>query len=131
MAPGALFLALAGAAGALGVALGAFGAHGLKTRLGSAGQDVWETAVFYHLIHAVAVVAVAGWLRWGGASAAAAVNVAGWSFLLGILLFSGSLYLLALGGPRFLGPITPIGGVAFIVGWLSLLWAAVGSGDPP
>ncbi|MEQ8858302.1 MAG: DUF423 domain-containing protein [Pseudomonadales bacterium] len=122
-----MLLAFAAAFGASGVALGAFGAHALKARLGEAGQDTWETAVTYQLIHALALLGVGIWVRSGGSSAALAV--AGWSFLVGVLLFSGSLFVLALGGPRAFGPITPLGGVAFIVGWLALLLAAVGSDD--
>ncbi len=127
MAAGAPFLALAAAFGALGVGLGAFGAHGLKGRLGASGLETWETAVSYQLIHTLALLAAGIWLRLGGVAAGGAVSVAGWSFVVGILLFSGSLYVLALGGPRLFGPITPLGGVAFLVGWSALLVAALGS----
>jgi uncharacterized membrane protein YgdD (TMEM256/DUF423 family) len=131
MPPGSLFLAIAAAYGASGVALGAFGAHGLKHQLGSGGIDTWQTAVLYHLVHALALLLVGVWLRFvGGTGTAAPLLVAGWSFALGVLLFSGSLYALALGGPRLLGPVTPLGGVAFIVGWLALLWSAFRSAAP-
>ncbi len=105
--------------------LGAFGAHGLKSRLGAAGLDTWQTAVSYHLIHALALLGVALWMRVGGSGTSGALSLAGWCFVAGVLMFSGSLYLLALGGPRLLGPVTPLGGVAFIAGWLALAWAAV------
>lgn len=124
------FLAVAAALGALGVMLGAFGAHGLKAHLGQAGLETWQTAVTYHLIHTLALLAVGVWLRFGAAAAqagSAALVIAGWAFVSGVVLFSGSLYALALGGPRLLGPVTPLGGLAFIVGWLALLWAALRS----
>lgn len=113
--------------GATGVALGAFGAHGLRSQLSAAGLETWQTAVSYHLIHALALLAVGVWLRLGalaGGASPAALAVAGWSFVIGVLLFSGSLYGLALGGPGLLGPVTPVGGLAFIVGWLALIRAA-------
>ncbi|MDZ7668438.1 MAG: DUF423 domain-containing protein [Gammaproteobacteria bacterium] len=128
------FLAIAAALGALGVVLGAFGAHGLKAHLGNAGLETWQTAVTYQLIHTLALLAVGIWLRLGDPAAhstAAALVIAGWAFVAGVLLFSGSLYALALGGPRLLGPVTPLGGLAFIVGWLALLWAALRSAPAP
>lgn len=94
--------------------------------LSARGAEIWDTAVQYHLIHALALV-FAGTLR--NRSEGRALTVAGWSFALGVLFFSGSLYLLALGGPSFLGPITPLGGVAFIVGWLALAASAVGRSE--
>ena len=106
-----LLLVSAGLLGASGVALGAFGAHGLKARLG-ASLSVWETAVQYHLIHALFCLALA--LRLG---APPGLRLSGWLAVAGVILFSGSLYALALGGPRWLGPITPLGGLAFIVAW--------------
>lgn len=115
-------LLVAGLLGAAGVALGAFGAHGLRQQLGEA-IATWQTAVLYHLLHALAILAVVVLARL--LSEAALVRTAGWAFALGILLFSGSLYALALGGPRWLGPVTPLGGVAFIAGWLLLAWAAL------
>jgi len=105
---------------ALGVAAGAFGAHALRARLAPEMLTVFETGVRYHLIHALALLSAA-WAttRWPGH----ATNAAGWLFLAGILLFSGSLYILSLSGIRALGAITPFGGVAFIAGWLALAWA--------
>ncbi|MGE0625156.1 MAG: DUF423 domain-containing protein [Pseudomonadales bacterium] len=106
--------------GAAGVMLGAFGAHGLSTILDERAQQIWDTAVLYHLIHAVALLATGSL---GRAADAASLRVTGFAFGLGIALFSGSLYALSLGGPSLLGPLTPIGGVCFIVGWLSLAWS--------
>jgi uncharacterized membrane protein YgdD (TMEM256/DUF423 family) len=114
-------VAVAGLLGLTGVALGAFGAHALRDRLAEAGMaGVWETAVLYQLVHAVALVAV---------TAAAGTGVvthwrALWSarlWVAGVVLFSGSLYLLALDFGKFWGPITPIGGVALLLGWLLLV----------
>lgn len=106
---------------AAGVALGAFGAHALKTVLEPRMLAAWQTAVDYHLVHALAAVAIAlAAPRWHGMSLVAA----GWLLLGGVLLFSGSLYLLAFTGLRWLGAITPLGGVAFIAGWLLLAWIA-------
>ncbi|MCC5788053.1 MAG: DUF423 domain-containing protein [Opitutales bacterium] len=105
-------LTVAAVAGALGVVAGALGAHTLAERLAESGhQQAWETAVLYQLVHAVALLA---WHR-----RASLVQVFFWGG--GIVCFSGSIYLLALGGPSFLGPITPIGGLLFMAGWLSLL----------
>jgi uncharacterized membrane protein YgdD (TMEM256/DUF423 family) len=131
---GAIFLVIAGVYGASGVALGAFGAHGLKSQLGAAGLGTWQTAVLYHLVHALALLMVGLWLRFAsvlGHTQQSALVVAGWSFVAGVLLFSGSLYALALGGPRLLGPITPLGGAAYMLGWLAVLWAAVRSATAP
>ena len=107
--------------GFVGVGLGAFGAHGLRGRLSPDMLAVFETAVRYQMYHAIALVALAALMaRTDGR----AVLVAGWSFTAGILLFSGSLYALALTGVTTLGAITPIGGVAFLVGWAALAVAA-------
>jgi uncharacterized membrane protein YgdD (TMEM256/DUF423 family) len=108
--------------GACGVALGAFGAHGLKSRVDPAMLAVFETAVRYHLTHALALLAVA-WAaeRWPGSPATAA----GWLFVAGIVIFSGSLYLMVLTGARWLGAVTPIGGLALIAGWCALALAAL------
>ena len=106
-------LAVAGAGlGFLGVLAGAFGAHALQGRLAPDLLAVWETAARYHLIHALALV-FAGWI---GARAA------GWLFVCGIVIFSGSLYGLALTGTRWLGAITPLGGLCLLAGWLALAW---------
>ena len=116
-----LFFGLGSIAALLAVALGAFAAHGLKSRLDAAMLAAFETGVRYHMYHALALLAVA-WAaaRWPGS----AVNLSGWLFVAGIVLFSGSLYALSLSGVRWLGAITPIGGVAFLAGWLCLAWAA-------
>lgn len=104
-------------AAGIAVMLGAFGAHGLKSRVEPELLAVFETGVRYHMYHALALLAV-GWAstRWPSALVAAS----GWAFLAGILIFSGSLYLMTLTGARWLGAVTPIGGVAFIVGWIAL-----------
>lgn len=116
------FLFTAGAIAALlAVALGAFGAHALRDRLTPDLLAVFETGVRYHFYHALALLAAAyAASRWPDG----AVAVAGWLFIAGILLFSGSLYLLAVTGTRWLGAITPLGGVAFIAGWAALAWTA-------
>jgi uncharacterized membrane protein YgdD (TMEM256/DUF423 family) len=113
------FFILGAVLAALGVAAGAFGAHALRGRLTPDLLIVFETGVRYHLIHALGLLSVA-WAatHWPGQ----AINAAGWLLLVGILLFSGSLYDLSLGGVRALGAITPVGGVAFIAGWLALAW---------
>jgi uncharacterized membrane protein YgdD (TMEM256/DUF423 family) len=111
---------MAAALGFIGVSLGAFGAHALRARLGLEGLEIWRTAVLYHLVHAAALLGItlcADRLR---ASAAVA-----WMFMIGILFFSGSLYLLALFGWRWLGPVTPLGGAAFLAGWLTLTLTGV------
>lgn len=113
-----LFLLFAAVNGALAVTLGAFGAHALKQSLSAAALQTWHTAVQYHFVHVLALLAVAILLKVMGMNAAG--KVAGIAFIAGIALFCGSLYWLALGGPRWLGPITPLGGLAFIAGWLAL-----------
>src|SRR5512139_2806113 len=104
--------------GGLGVALGAFGAHALKARLSPERLETFETAVRYQLFHALALLAAG--MAAGQAPGSAWANAAGWLFLAGTLLFSGSLYLLVVTGRRWLGAITPFGGLAFILGWLCL-----------
>ena len=105
----------------VGVGLGAFGAHGLRGRLSPDMLTVFETGVRYHMYHALAIMATAALMtRLEGRAAL----VAGWSFTAGILIFSGSLYALALTGVTTLGAITPIGGLAFLIGWVSLMIAA-------
>jgi len=113
----------------VGVAVGAFGAHALRPALLQSGMlEVWQTGVQYQLIHAVALVALAGWLKampeTAGRSRAAA---AAWFWTAGVILFSGSLYLLALGAPRWVGPVTPLGGLSFLVGWTLVVIAALRS----
>ncbi|HEY0973927.1 MAG TPA: DUF423 domain-containing protein [Solimonas sp.] len=117
-----LFMALGAVYGLLGVALGAFGAHGLRARLGPDLLAVWKTGVEYQFYHAFALLAVGLLLR---QASGALLQWAGWSFALGVILFSGSLYLLALTGMRGLGAITPLGGLFFLVGWLCLLVAVL------
>jgi uncharacterized membrane protein YgdD (TMEM256/DUF423 family) len=116
------FLLVGAVAAFLAVTLGAFGAHGLRGRLSPEMLGVFETGVRYHMYHALALILVAlvmgrmsGWL----------IQTAGWAFVAGIVLFSGSLYALALSGVTILGAITPLGGVAFLIGWACLAFAAV------
>jgi uncharacterized membrane protein YgdD (TMEM256/DUF423 family) len=118
-----LFLLLGSLAGAAGVALGAFGAHALKARVAPDMLVVWQTAVQYHLWHALAVVAIG--VVAIHLPASTPLKWAGWLMVAGIVLFSGSLYVLALSGVRWLGAVTPFGGVAFIAGWLLLTWTAM------
>ena len=112
---------LGAVAGAVGVGLGAFGAHGLKSRVGTDLLAIFETGVRYHLIHALGLLAV-GWAagRWPGSW----VQAAGILMVCGILLFSGSLYLMTLTGARWLGAITPLGGLAFLAAWALLAVSA-------
>jgi len=112
------FLILGSLNAFLGVALGAFGAHGLKTKVAPEMLTTWNTAVQYHLVHALGllVIGMLCHLMPGVPS----VRAAGWLILLGVLIFSGSLYVMVLTGIRGLGMITPIGGVAFLIGWLLL-----------
>lgn len=120
---------MAAANGFLAVALGAFGAHGLQTKLAGATDFAqrlqwWQTAAQYHLAHALALgllALVAG--RTAGVTSAAAVG--GWAMLAGIVLFSGSLYLMTLTGVRALGAVTPVGGLCLLAGWLLLGLAAL------
>ncbi len=118
-----LFFALASISGGLAVALGAFGAHGLRDRLTPDSLATFETGVRYEMYHALALLAVA-WAvtRWANSGLPVA---AGWLFVAGTVLFSGSLYLLALTGTRWLGAITPFGGVAFVAGWVCLFVTAL------
>ena len=116
------FLALGALSAGLAVVAGAFGAHGLRGRLSPDMMAVFETAARYHMYHALGLLAVA--VVAGRLTGRSAV-LAGWLFVAGTLLFSGSLYLLALGGPRWLGAVTPLGGLCFIVGWLALAWSAL------
>ena len=108
----------------LGVAAGAFGAHALKETLTPEGKTVYQTAVLYHLIHGLALLAV-GWLATLKPHEPL-VEKAGWAFVVGIVLFSGSLYFLSLTGIKKLGLVTPFGGLAFLIGWICLALAAKG-----
>ncbi len=119
-----LFFTLGCVSAGLGVGLGAFAAHGLRNLLTEADLATFEVGVRYQVYHAFALLAVAWAIeRWGSQTAV----WAGWAFVLGIVVFSGSLYLLVLTGPRWLGAVTPIGGVALLVGWLLLAWTALRS----
>jgi uncharacterized membrane protein YgdD (TMEM256/DUF423 family) len=115
------FLLIAAIFGGLGVGLGAFGAHGLRARLSPEMLAVFETGVRYHMYHALALLAVAALLPRMDSRALVA---AGWLFTGGIVVFSGSLYVLALSGITVLGAITPLGGLAFLAGWVALAVAA-------
>ncbi len=117
------FLVLGSLVVGLSVVLGAFGAHGLKGRLSQERLTSFETGVRYQFYHGFALLLVGVLQAIGMASGW--TTAAGWLFLAGVLLFSGSIYALTFGGPRWLGPITPLGGLAFILGWLLL---AVGTG---
>ena len=125
-----LFLALCAGNGFLAVALGAFGAHGLRARMalltdGAQRLGWWETAAHYHLMHALALGLVSQLVPRSAEGTSGAVNVAGFAFLAGIALFSGSLYAMTLSGVRALGMITPLGGLGFLVGWAAILLAAL------
>jgi uncharacterized membrane protein YgdD (TMEM256/DUF423 family) len=119
-----LFFALGAASAFMGVAAGAFGTHALKARLAPEMLAVFEIGVRYQLYHALALLACA-WAvaRWPGAL----VTASGWLFVVGTLAFSGTLYALALTGVRGLGAITPLGGLAFLLGWLCLAIGAIRS----
>ena len=105
---------------AIAVTLGAFGAHGLRSRLVPDMLSVFEIGVRYQMYHALALLGVAlAHARWPSTP----IVVAGWLFIAGTVVFSGSLYLLATTGQRWLGAVTPLGGAAFIAGWLALAWA--------
>lgn len=112
-------LTIAAISGLLAVALGAFGAHALKDILSDYGRTIWEKAVLYQMFHTLAIfllIALKDFVSPGR------IDLAGWLFIAGILLFSGSLYLLALTQKSWLGAITPLGGIAFLVGWGLLAW---------
>ena len=116
------FLLLGAILGFLGVALGAFGAHGLRNRLSPDMLAVFETGVRYQMYHVFALLSVSAAI--GHAGSARLLVTAGWCFLAGILIFSGSLYALALTSTGVLGAITPIGGLAFLAGWACLAFFA-------
>jgi uncharacterized membrane protein YgdD (TMEM256/DUF423 family) len=119
------WLAASGISGFVAVALGAFGAHGLQARLADAADGAkrlswWQTAAHYQLVHALALAIVAFVI-----ARAPHARFAGMAFVFGTLLFSGSLYAMALGGPRWLGAVTPFGGLGFLAGWAILTWCGV------
>lgn len=116
------WLAVAAVNLALAVVTGAFGAHALRDRLSVDAAGWWQTAVQYHFIHALGLLALGMLLR--DARAPAGLGAAAVWLQLGIVLFSGSLYAMALGAPRLLGAVAPLGGTAFIIGWLTLAWQA-------
>lgn len=117
------YIKLAAVLGALAVGIGAFGAHGLEPVLETYNRvDTFETAVKYHFYHTLAILLVGILLAFGNGHKL--LRASAWSFLLGILIFSGSLYVLSVTNITWLGAVTPIGGVAFIVGWI-LLWMGV------
>ncbi len=120
------FFIIAGAVNAaLAVALGAFGAHALKERLSERYLAIWETAVQYQMFHAIGLIAIGILMSTSLLGQSTTLTWAGYLLLAGIIIFSGSLYILSLSGIGILGAITPIGGVAFIVGWILLIIAAV------
>jgi uncharacterized membrane protein YgdD (TMEM256/DUF423 family) len=104
----------------LAVAAGAFGAHGLKAILSAEMLAIWQTAVHYQMVHGLALLFIALWLPQAHSRLP---HYAAWAMLAGMLLFSGSLYALALSGIRLLGAITPLGGLALLLGWALLAWA--------
>lgn len=117
-----LFVTAGSISAFIAIALGAFGAHALKSRLSSELLEIFEVGVRYQMYHALALFAVA-WCynTWPSAL----VKTAGWFFVVGTIIFSGSLYLLSLTDTRWLGAITPIGGLAFLIGWFCLAWGAL------
>ena len=120
-----VFFALGAIAAFIGVALGAFAAHGLKSRLDPTMLATFEIGVRYHMYHALALLGVAwAYTKWPGIW----ISAGGWLFLAGIVVFSGTLYVLALTGVRWLGAITPLGGLAFLAGWICLAWGAYKGG---
>ena len=118
-----LFLSIAALSGFLSVALGAFGAHALREKLDPHYLDVFKTGVQYQMYHTLALLAVALLIKWIPGSGL--LNASGWLFIAGILIFSGSLYILSVGGIRWMGAITPIGGLCFLAGWALLFWQAI------
>jgi uncharacterized membrane protein YgdD (TMEM256/DUF423 family) len=116
------WLISAAISGFLGVALGAFGAHTLKNVLDEYGKSIYEKAVHYQMFHAMALFAVGVMQHF---DKEISFSTAGWGFFIGTLLFSGSLYLLAITGIKWLGAITPFGGVAFLLGWFWMVWALI------
>jgi len=119
-----IFLAIASILGGISVVLGAFAAHALKDRLSDRALAIWETGTRYQMYHALALILIA--LLISRFPNSTPLIAAGFAFIAGIFIFSGSLYALSLSGIKWLGAITPLGGVAFIIGWICLLVAAWG-----
>lgn len=119
-----VFLLISAVLGGLGVAAGAFAAHALRDLISERSLQIFETATRYQMIHALALGLVALLLWTPALQGSVALQVAGYAFLLGVLIFSGSLYALSLTQISILGAITPVGGIAFLIGWLSLGIAA-------
>ncbi len=123
-----LFLVLGAVLAALGVAAGAFGAHGLRASVSPDRMVVYETAARYQVYHALALLAVGLLAERRRGASLRRLRGAGWAFAVGTVLFSGSLYALVLTGTPALGIITPVGGVAFLAGWGLLAWAVLDRG---
>lgn len=118
-----LFIIIGAINAFLSVALGAFGAHGLEGKVEPKYLEIWKTGVQYQMFHAMGMIAVG--ILMGQVQASSMLNWSGWMMLIGTVIFSGSLYALTLSGIKVLGAITPIGGVAFLVGWVLLIMAAM------
>lgn len=116
-----IFIVLGSLNAFLSVVLGAFGAHGLKNKLSPEMLAIYQTGVQYHMYHAIGLILIGMLAYWLDPST---LNWAGWSLLIGIILFSGSLYVLSISGIKWLGAITPLGGLAFLIGWLLIVIAA-------
>ena len=119
-----IFIAIAAILGGLSVAAGAFASHALKEKLAERALEIFETGARYQMYHALALLLVALLLTRAEASPTSLI-ASGWAFVVGVALFSGSLYALSLSGIKWLGAITPLGGVAFMVGWGCLAIAAL------
>ena len=119
-----IFLTIAATFGGISVILGAFASHALKDRLSDRALEIWETGTKYQMYHALALFLVALLLNYLSDSSMP-LTIAGYAFIAGIILFSGSLYALSLSGVKILGAVTPLGGVAFIAGWICLAIAAL------
>ena len=117
---------MSGLSGTLAVFLGAFGAHGLKDRLDENALGWWQTAAHYHFVHTLLLLALALLAQ---RIPHILLNTAAWATFAGLILFSGSLYAMALGAPRWFGAITPIGGLSWIVAWLLLAWVGFTMGE--
>lgn len=121
---GRSWIGLAAVSGFMSVALGAFGAHALRERLSPRALEIYQTGVHYQMFHSLALWAVGLLILQSSTAAFSALNAVGGLFIGGILIFSGSLYALAITDIKILGAITPIGGLAFLVGWATLAWSA-------